>query len=76
MKNKRLLVVVILGTDRKGNKFSLVAELIESVGNEIDEIDITFIDPVKTSISSDNTDSGVKQSEHSVVTRKVDAFFY
>jgi NAD(P)H-dependent FMN reductase len=75
MKDKDFKVVVILGTTRQQRLSVNAAKLIAEIGNSIEGISTTLVDPNDFNLPGDGNDEEGKDPKYSQITADADAFF-
>lgn len=75
MDDNNLNVVVILGTTRVQRLSVNAAKLIAEIGNKIDGIKTTLVDPSEFNLPGDGNDPEGKDARYTKITLEADAFF-
>lgn len=70
-----LNIVVIEGTRRVQRESIHAAKLVAEVGRGLDNVEITFVDPVEFEFEGDGNDPEGKNARYTEITAKADAFF-
>lgn len=68
---EKIKIAVILGTDREGSKTRHAANFVKEIGETLEEVDVTFVDPLEIDIK--RTDE--KDPNYSKITEEADGFF-
>src|SRR5579859_289412 len=71
----KLFIPILEGTTRQERKSIFAARLIEQVGKEIPEIEVTFVDPLDYHFPYDGNDEENKDPKYTELTVRADAFF-
>jgi NAD(P)H-dependent FMN reductase len=75
MNNEYLNILVIEGTTRPGRKSIHAAKFVAEIGNSIEGVNITLVDPVELNLPGDGNNPEVKDAKYSELTKNADAFF-
>jgi NAD(P)H-dependent FMN reductase len=70
-----LSVAVIEGTTRRLRRSMHVAKFIAEVGNTIEGVSTTLVDPQELNLPYDGNDEDAKDPKYTEITKKADAFF-
>ncbi len=73
--SKDLNIVVIEGTTRVQRESIKVAKFIAKIGEEIEGVKITLVDPTKLTLPGDGNDPEGKDPKYTKMTERADAFF-
>ena len=68
-------ILVLAGTTRKQNKSIHAARFIEQIGNSIDGVSATLVDPSDLHLPGDGNDPDGKDPKYGELTKNADAFF-
>lgn len=72
---QKLIIPILLGTTRPKRESIKAAQLIESVGNTIEELEVILVDPGDFHFPYDGNDPENKDPRYTELTAKADAFF-
>jgi NAD(P)H-dependent FMN reductase len=72
---QKLFIPILLGTTRPKRESIKAAQLIQTVGKTIDEIEVVLVDPGDYTFPYDGNDPENKDPRYSALTEKADAFF-
>ncbi len=75
MSDNKLHIVVILGTKREQRLSVHAAKLIAEIGNSLDEVRTTLVDPNDFDLPGDGNDPEGKDARYTKLTKEADGFF-
>lgn len=75
MDNENLKILIIEGTTRVKRKSIHAAKFITDIGNKIDGVTATLLDPIELSLPGDGNDPETKDVRYGELTKNADAFF-
>jgi NAD(P)H-dependent FMN reductase len=75
MHNENLKILIIEGTTRPKRKSIHAAKFITDIGNKIDGVTATLLDPIELNLPGDGNDPEGKDPKYGELTKNADAFF-
>lgn len=72
---QKLFIPILLGTIRPGRRSEHIAQFIEKIGKDIEEIEVKLVDPLDYKFPFDGNDQENKDPRYSELTLRADAFF-
>jgi len=73
--DKPLYIPILLGTKREKRRSIHAAKFVESIGKQIEGIEVELIDPVDFNFPGDGNDPEGKDARYTDITARADAFF-
>lgn len=70
-----LTIAVLAGTTRKQRRSIMAARYIAKFGEQLDGVEIVFVDPTELQLEGDGNDPEGKDPKYTEITEKADAFF-
>ena len=75
MHKENLKILVIEGTTRPGRKSIHAAKFVNDIGNSIEGLEVSLVDPVDLNLPGDGNDPEGKDPKYTELTKNADAFF-